>query len=156
MNANGIEIGSHTVSHVDLTQASPEELRRQLEDSKASLEGLLRHPVLDFCYPSSAVNPTVVQAVEAAGYQSATSTAQGTLHSASDRYLWPRARVSGGETLTEFAVGLGQEEPSEPRPPSTEVPTLPTAPPPRPPQGSQVASVTQRGPIAKAPTPRVR
>ena len=108
--------------------------------------------MLDFCYPSSAVNATVVQAVEAAGYQSATTTGQETLHSASDCYLWSRVRVSGGENLTEFGAGLGQEEPSEPVPPSIEVPTLPITPPLRPPKGSQAVSVPQEGSIAEALT----
>src|SRR5207244_4702932 len=87
MNANGIEIGSHTVSHPDLTKASATELQRQLDDSKVTLEAILGHPVLDFCYPSGAVNPTVVHAVQAAGYQSATTTHAGsTAHAAADRY----------------------------------------------------------------------
>jgi peptidoglycan/xylan/chitin deacetylase (PgdA/CDA1 family) len=75
MAANGIQIGSHTVSHADLTKLSAEELRRQMQESKLTPEALLGHPVLDFCYPSGAVNPTVLQAAQAAGYETATTTA---------------------------------------------------------------------------------
>ncbi len=122
MNANGIEIGSHTVSHPDLTKLSAAELQRQLDDSKVTLEAILGHPVLDFCYPSGAVNPTVVHAVQAAGYQSATTTHGGsTVHSAADRFEWTRVRVSGGEPLTEFAARLGDTEPSQPTPATSSV-----------------------------------
>jgi peptidoglycan/xylan/chitin deacetylase (PgdA/CDA1 family) len=113
MDANRIEIGSHSVSHPDLTKLAPEELRRQLQDSKVSLESMLRHPILDFCYPAGVVNPTVLQATQVAGYETATTTAAGTQHSASDRFLWGRVRVGGGESLEQFAASLGPEEPSE-------------------------------------------
>jgi peptidoglycan/xylan/chitin deacetylase (PgdA/CDA1 family) len=122
MNANGIEIGSHTVSHADLTKASATELQRQLDDSKVTLEAILGHPVLDFCYPSGAVNSTVVHAVQAAGYQSATTTRGGsTVHSAADRFEWTRVRVTGGESMTEFAARLGTSEPSQPTPATSSV-----------------------------------
>lgn len=116
MNANGIEIGSHTVSHSDLTKLSGAELQRQLGDSKVTLEAILGHPVLDFCYPSGAFNPTVVHAVQAAGYQSATTTRPGTGHAAADRFEWTRVRVNGGEPLNEFTARLGSTEPSQPTP----------------------------------------
>jgi peptidoglycan/xylan/chitin deacetylase (PgdA/CDA1 family) len=113
MDANHIEIGSHSVSHPDLTKLAPEELRHQVQDSKLSLEAMLKHPVLDFCYPAGVVNPTVLQAAQVAGYETATTTAAGTLHSASDRFLWTRVRVGGGESLEQFVASLGPEEPSE-------------------------------------------
>jgi peptidoglycan/xylan/chitin deacetylase (PgdA/CDA1 family) len=155
MNANGIEIGSHTVSHPDLTKLSGAELQRQLDDSKVTLEAILGHPVLDFCYPSGAVNPTVVHAVQAAGYQSATTThAGGTAHAAADRYEWTRVRVSGGEPLTEFAARLGNSEPSQPTP-AMASPVLATGQPLRPPvrQGRGPARVPPVLPAWGALTP---
>lgn len=155
MNANGIEIGSHTVSHPDLTKLSGAELQRQLDDSKVTLEAILGHPVLDFCYPSGAVNPTVVHAVQAAGYQSATTTHAGsTAHSAADRYEWTRVRVSGGEPLAEFAARLGSSEPSQPTP-GTAAPVLSTGQPLRPPlrQGRGPARVPPVLPTWGALTP---
>jgi peptidoglycan/xylan/chitin deacetylase (PgdA/CDA1 family) len=152
MNANGIEIGSHTVSHPDLTKLSAAELQRQLDDSKATLEAILGHPVLDFCYPSGAVDTTVVQA---AGYQSATTTHAGsTVHSAADRYEWTRVRVSGGEPLPDFAARLGDSEPSQPTPVAT-APVLSAGQPLRPPlrQGRGPARVPPVLPTWGALTP---
>jgi peptidoglycan/xylan/chitin deacetylase (PgdA/CDA1 family) len=155
MNANGIEIGSHTVTHEDLIKTSGSELHRQLADSKATLEELLGHPVADFCYPSGAVNPAVVQAVAAAGYQSATTTAEGSIHSAADRFLWTRVRVAGGETLSDFIAKLGGAEPSVVAPDQAEAPALSLRPPLRPPltRGRAGVTVPQAGPIAKALSP---
>jgi peptidoglycan/xylan/chitin deacetylase (PgdA/CDA1 family) len=123
MDANGIQIGAHTVSHADLTALSGANLWHEVFDSKAVLEALLGHAVLDFCYPSGRVNDAVLGAVQAAGYQTATTTQPGVLHSAADRFLWTRVRVSGGEPLEQLVADLGSPEPAElvtaPPPPAT-------------------------------------
>jgi peptidoglycan/xylan/chitin deacetylase (PgdA/CDA1 family) len=113
MDANGIQIGAHTVSHADLTRLDGANLWREVADSRAALEGLLGHPVLDFCYPSGRVNDAVVRAVQAAGFQTATTTQPGLLHTAADRYLWTRVRVDGGESLEQLVADLGQPEPAQ-------------------------------------------
>jgi peptidoglycan/xylan/chitin deacetylase (PgdA/CDA1 family) len=113
MDANGIEIGAHTVSHADLTKLSAGELHREVFESKQSLEGLLGRPVLDFCYPSGKFNAGVVQTVQAAGFQTATTVDPGLAHSAGDRFTWSRVRVSGGEPLEQLIADLGQPEPTE-------------------------------------------
>ena len=111
LDAYGIEIGAHTVDHVDLTRLSQAQLGFEVAGSKASLEAILGHPVLDFCYPSGRFDARVVAAVAAAGYQSATTTQEGAVHSAADRFTWSRVRVSGGESLAAFAAALqGPEE----------------------------------------------
>jgi peptidoglycan/xylan/chitin deacetylase (PgdA/CDA1 family) len=118
LDAGGIEIGAHTVTHPDLTRLPAAQVQREVGDSKAMLEGLLRHPVLDFCYPSGKTSPVVAQLVEAAGFQSATTTAPGTVHAFANRFAWNRVRVSGGEPLTAFIESLGAVEPAVPAPPS--------------------------------------
>jgi peptidoglycan/xylan/chitin deacetylase (PgdA/CDA1 family) len=110
LDAVGIEIGAHTVTHADLTRLGPANSQHEIGDSKAMLEGLLKHPVVDFCYPSGKLNATVVQDVEAAGFQSATTTVPGTLHGMGDRFSWTRVRVQGGEPLAAFTQSLGPEE----------------------------------------------
>lgn len=117
MDRNGIEIASHTVSHVDLTKTPDGELQHQVADARTGLEALVGHSVVDFCYPSGRFDARVVAAVQAAGYQSATTTNPGTVHSMSDRFTWTRVRVSGGEGLGQFTSNLGDAE-------STETPPL--------------------------------
>lgn len=112
MDVNGIQIGSHTISHVDLTKTSDDELQHQVRDPKATLEQLLGHPILDFCYPAGRYDNRVEAAVAAAGYDTATTTNPGTVHSLSDRYAWTRVRVSGGEQLDRFAHDLSETDPA--------------------------------------------
>lgn len=109
IDAYGIEIGAHTFSHVDLTGRGVD-LQQQLVGSKAQLEGMVGHPVVDFCYPSGRFNADVVNAVRAAGYESATTTAEGTTHSFDDRYVWTRVRMSPDVSLGGFADRLANPE----------------------------------------------
>jgi peptidoglycan/xylan/chitin deacetylase (PgdA/CDA1 family) len=106
-----VEIASHTMTHVNLVAAAPADLAWQVGQSKAVLEGMLGHPVLDFCYPAGAFNQAVVNALVAAGYRTATTELWGTSHSSSDAMTWTRVRVGGGEKLPEFSAGLGIPEP---------------------------------------------
>jgi peptidoglycan/xylan/chitin deacetylase (PgdA/CDA1 family) len=110
MDANGIQIGAHTYSHIDLTRTGNAELTRQLVDSRTDLEHLVGHPVVDFCYPAGRYDSRVIAAVQAAGYETATTTVPGTQHSVADRFTWSRVRVSGGEGLERFAADLSPQE----------------------------------------------
>src|SRR5262252_4729080 len=112
MDALGVQIGAHTVSHADLTRVSAADLHREVFGSKASLEALVGHPVVDFCYPSGKFSDGVASTVLAAGFQTATTTQQGVAHSAGDRLTWTRVRVSGGESLEQLIADLGQPEPT--------------------------------------------
>jgi peptidoglycan/xylan/chitin deacetylase (PgdA/CDA1 family) len=109
----GVEIGSHSVHHVDLTRVDQETLDIELQASRGYLENLLDHPVLDFCYPSGKFNARVEAAVAASGYQSATSELPGTAHGEADRLAWTRVRVPGGEQLPDFAASLGPSDPTQ-------------------------------------------
>jgi peptidoglycan/xylan/chitin deacetylase (PgdA/CDA1 family) len=102
----GIEIGSHTVHHANLTRQSSVNLLYELTASKQALEQLLGHPVLSFCYPSGRFNARVVAAVRVAGYQDATTTMFRFVRTRDDRYIWGRLRIGGGETLGQFAVAM--------------------------------------------------
>jgi peptidoglycan/xylan/chitin deacetylase (PgdA/CDA1 family) len=112
LDREGVEIASHTMSHVDLTRSSPDELVQQLQQPKAYLQSLLGHPVVDFCYPSGRFNAEVVQAVAAAGYQTATTTQPGNDHSLSNALLWGRVRVRSHEPMDTYISNLGPEEPA--------------------------------------------
>jgi peptidoglycan/xylan/chitin deacetylase (PgdA/CDA1 family) len=101
-----IEIGSHTVDHADLTRQSLDGLRYQITSSKHSLEQLLGHEVLSFCYPSGQFNPSAVKVVQEAGYSDATTTKWGGVRTMDGRFLWGRLRISGGESLADFAADV--------------------------------------------------
>lgn len=69
--ARGWEIGSHTVSHPRLTGLGPEDLDRELRESKARIEAELGAPCPSLAYPYGDHDDRVVAAAAAAGYEHA-------------------------------------------------------------------------------------
>jgi peptidoglycan/xylan/chitin deacetylase (PgdA/CDA1 family) len=66
-----IEIGSHTIRHADLANATEEEAYREMAESKRVLEDMLGQPVTSFAYPYGHYSPACPAAAERAGYKSA-------------------------------------------------------------------------------------
>jgi peptidoglycan/xylan/chitin deacetylase (PgdA/CDA1 family) len=76
MAAYGIEFGSHTCTHPELTNASVGQCRNEIVHSRRDLQANLRKPVVSFCYPRGNLNGQVIQMVEEAGYSCAVVTPQ--------------------------------------------------------------------------------
>jgi len=106
MIATGWELASHTINHLDLTTLGPDDLRHELEGSRAILRHTYHVAVDDFCYPSGAYDRTVIAAVRAAGYRAATTTDPG-LASKEEPYALKRIRVNGGDGVPGLAASLG-------------------------------------------------
>ena len=66
-----VEIGSHTIDHTVLGDASAEEAYREMATCKERLEQLLGRPVPSFCYPRCVYSPACPDAARRAGYTSA-------------------------------------------------------------------------------------
>jgi peptidoglycan/xylan/chitin deacetylase (PgdA/CDA1 family) len=77
MIAAGWELASHTIDHSDLTTLDAAGLKRELNGSREILRRDYGVPVKDFCYPAGQFDPTVIAAVEAAGYETATTEISG-------------------------------------------------------------------------------
>jgi len=93
LEARGIEIGSHTVSHVDLTAVSDDALHRELVESQEALARSLGHAVPWLAYPSGRYDSRVESAARRAGYLLATTTDEGTTQSAERPLALERLRV---------------------------------------------------------------
>lgn len=78
LEKRGIEIGSHTVSHADLTSLGDSALAAELTGSRRRLERALGHPVQWLAYPYGRHNARVVATARGAGYVLATTTLGGT------------------------------------------------------------------------------
>ena len=108
LEARGIEIGSHTVSHGDLTAASDETLGRELLDSRLALGRALGHAVTWLAYPSGRYDARVEAAARRAGYLLATTTDVGTVQSAERPLALERLRVldsTGVDGLAQLLAG---------------------------------------------------
>lgn len=104
----GMGVGSHTVTHPDLTRLGALGLNRELVDSRNELERRLRRPATDFCYPSGKQDAAARAAVGEAGYRTAVTTRPGVARQGDDRLALPRVRIYGGMTLADFAAALGE------------------------------------------------
>lgn len=73
----GWELAAHTIHHLDLTELDAAQLKEEVAGSRRILQHEYGVPVNDFCYPAGRFDPTVVAAVEAAGYSAATTEIRG-------------------------------------------------------------------------------
>lgn len=139
--AMGMTVGAHTEHHVDLVREPLAVARQEIAGSRAALQALTGQPVLDFAYPAGQFDAQVVQLVQAAGFRDAVTEIPGIRLEAAQRFLLPRVRVFGGETLAEFARSIVGASPvvavaaaapaGVPAPTPLPVPQPDAAPPPR-------------------------
>ncbi|WP_432027079.1 polysaccharide deacetylase family protein [Streptomyces sp. 1222.5] len=91
----GVEIGSHGLTHVDLTRADDALLTAETTGSRALLEELTGRPVTGFCYPYGTVDRRAVDAVRDAGYDYACAIDPGRLNGP---HVLPRVHVGQNDT----------------------------------------------------------
>jgi peptidoglycan/xylan/chitin deacetylase (PgdA/CDA1 family) len=68
LDSAGMEIGSHTVSHIRLTGAPDSVIRSELSMSKKTLEDILGYGIVSFAYPYGAWDRRCEIAVSESGY----------------------------------------------------------------------------------------
>jgi peptidoglycan/xylan/chitin deacetylase (PgdA/CDA1 family) len=106
MRANGMEIGSHTVNHIRLTDLDDARRARELSESKATLEDLLGQAADSFAYPYGAWDARCAEAVKQAGYTAACTTRTGWALRDNTPYQLRRLTVFNTDTLGSFARKL--------------------------------------------------
>ncbi len=93
ISKQGVEIGSHTRSHPQLSTLSSETLQEELRGSKRALEEQLNRKVEHFCYPYGDLDALVKEEVIKAGYRSAVTTRRGHVLGGFDSFLLPRIPI---------------------------------------------------------------
>lgn len=74
MSDNGMDIGSHSAHHPDLTKVSdPSQLSAEIISSKSALQNATGKAVTSFCYPGCGYNGQTLSYVASAGYTIAVS-----------------------------------------------------------------------------------
>lgn len=71
---NGMEIGSHTMSHPNLKKLTSSQLIYEIENSKTILEKNLNYQIKVFAYPYGIFDSKIVEAVRQANYKAARTT----------------------------------------------------------------------------------
>jgi peptidoglycan/xylan/chitin deacetylase (PgdA/CDA1 family) len=103
--AAGWEIGSHSLSHVDLT-SRPDRQEDEIVQSRRQLESLLGVPILSFAYPFGAYDESSLGYVHFAGYTSAMGLGNESLQGATNLFYLYRQAVRGTDDLPTFASRL--------------------------------------------------
>jgi peptidoglycan/xylan/chitin deacetylase (PgdA/CDA1 family) len=108
LERDGVEIGSHTVSHVGLTSLSDSEALSELVRSRKVLERKLGHRVPWLAYPYGAYDSRVEALTRRAGYLLATTTVPGTYQYANQPLALHRLRVLDSTGVSGLAAMLGE------------------------------------------------
>jgi peptidoglycan/xylan/chitin deacetylase (PgdA/CDA1 family) len=103
---DGIDVGSHTVDHVDLTSLDAHDALAQLVQSRLALERHLGRPVQWLSYPGGSENANVVALAREAGYVLAVTTQPGTEQHADRPLELHRDRVLDTTGVQGFAAFL--------------------------------------------------
>ncbi len=106
----GMTIGAHTLTHLNLPNAHPDDARKEIRECKILLEQKLQTPIRHFSYPNSGpykyYTREVRDMVEQSGYVSSVTSFAGFADHASDLFTLHRVRTvpSLAETVAEIEL----------------------------------------------------
>jgi peptidoglycan/xylan/chitin deacetylase (PgdA/CDA1 family) len=90
----GMDIGAHSKTHIDLSEASEQVAQKEINDCKKDLERKFKVSVTDFCYPFGRFNAIVANIAKSSGYFSATTMVRGRVNSQTDFHKLPRIPIN--------------------------------------------------------------
>jgi peptidoglycan/xylan/chitin deacetylase (PgdA/CDA1 family) len=106
MHQAGMEFGSHSYRHSDLTDRDYDFLVYEILGSKEAIEERIGEPVRFFSYPSGRYDSFTVEVVVSANFWGAVTTQWGADQSYQHRFEMPRIRVRGNDTADHVAEKL--------------------------------------------------
>ena len=103
-----IEIGSHTLTHINLATTAAEDKRRELAESRHLLQAQTGQAVTSFAYPFGIYGEEDVALAREAGYTTAVTTLDGidARTPRPDPLQLKRIKVSGKDNLLAFAMRM--------------------------------------------------
>jgi len=101
-----ITVGSHTLTHPNLTTLSRESSDDELRISRAKLEAMLRQPVLLFSFPHGALNDTLVDQCREVGYRQVFSTEPRLFLASQEQYVVGRVATDPWDWPAEFYLKI--------------------------------------------------
>ena len=104
MEANGITIESHTLTHPKLEELPDDEIRSELLNSKSLLEENLGHPVEFLAYPTGTYNLHIAGIAQDAGYKGAFTIKYGVVDKGSNFFALERVPIfnTAQNTMKDF------------------------------------------------------
>jgi len=107
MFKNGVEFGSHSLTHPDLTKLEKEKIEKEIIDSKKIIEDKTGKEVKFFCYPYGFYNKEVIEIVEKAGYKGAVVNRKRNMKIT--KYTMPKVGIYGHNNFFTFKVKIWRE-----------------------------------------------
>ena len=94
MNANGCEVGAHSMTHPNLTALSAQQLQTEINGSKSKATRQSQSDIIAFAYPGGQYSLAAMEKVETAGYEAAFTILTGLNNPQRDnRYLLRRIPI---------------------------------------------------------------
>ena len=112
LHGQGIEFGSHTVSHADLRSLGPEEIDYEVGYSKETIEDHIGVPVRSFAYPLAfpeedrSFSRCREDLLKSNGFESGVSTIVGRAATDDNRFFLPRLPVNSWDDYALFRAKL--------------------------------------------------
>lgn len=104
--AAGMDVGSHTRTHADLTAISLQSAVEQIQGSKIELESALGCEVRHFCYPYGRFNDLHLIEVQRAGYITATTTQRGRVKLGEEQLKLKRVLIAQATSSIHFSLKI--------------------------------------------------
>ena len=102
----GWEVGSHSMTHLDLTALDPDQQQSEIIESRRVLETKLGVPVLTFAYPFGVSDKTIINMVYSSGYIAGMGLGYTHEQGISNLFTLQRRGVNGTHDLKKFASFL--------------------------------------------------
>jgi len=104
MDANGITLESHTLTHPKLEELPDDEIRAELLNSKNLLEEQLGHPIEFLAYPTGTYNLHIAGIAKDAGYKGAFTIKYGVVDGGSNFFALERVPIfnTAQNTMKDF------------------------------------------------------
>jgi peptidoglycan/xylan/chitin deacetylase (PgdA/CDA1 family) len=102
----GMDIGSHTRTHADLTAISVDKAMNEITDSKKELENTIGCEARHFCYPYGLFTPLHSAMTKESGFITATTTQRGRVVAGDDLYTLRRVLIARSTNAIQFLVKI--------------------------------------------------
>jgi peptidoglycan/xylan/chitin deacetylase (PgdA/CDA1 family) len=106
MHQAGMEFGSHSYRHSDLSNRDVDFLVYEILGSKEAIEERIGEPVRFFCYPSGRYDDLTIKVLKSANFWGAVTTQWGFEQSFHGRFELKRIRMRGNDTAQDLAAKL--------------------------------------------------
>lgn len=106
LKRGGVEIGSHSLTHRELTGLSRSEAEREIEESARLIREKTGVNPEWFSYPRGKFNPELIELARPAGYRGAVTVRPGSNYSSRGLFSLKRTEISREDSRRDFALKL--------------------------------------------------